>query len=177
MKFLWLLAVITASQSVLADGIYGREAERMLRKVGKGMVYRNDRPLLRAPRSCALLRQEFATESTERDVLVIGYAGAALRSNDAGVFPQGTYINKTVFWEAGVFYDVATRETRTSIPGGVKYEVCYGVSSTAFATQCTANNFLSRSSVEITAKKTVLRSVTRSRDGKTTTWMSDCQLP
>lgn len=173
---IFALAMTVSAQVLAADGaIYSPEAEAKLGKVGFGLVYKNGKALLRKERPCSLLRADFATEAFERDVLVIGYTGKAIEHNNMGFSPRGQYVKDQVFTEAGVYYDSATEEIRTQIPGGVRYEVCYGKSSTAFAEKCSPTNFLARTTIEITKKSVVMTAEDRLRDGSTETFKTTCE--
>lgn len=179
MKLVITFAALSLSMAALAadtSAISSKEAKAAQGKVGKGMVTHNGKNVFKAEKACSFFQVDFETEATDRDVLVIGYDGRPTSSNDFGVNPQGHYVGNQTFWEAGVYYDAATKETRTATGGVVKYEVCYGKPNGAFASACTATDFQSRTSVEFAKTGVTMSSTSRLNNGKLDSWTSTCKF-
>ena len=172
-----LLVGVSSAHAKDVSAIYSKEVESVLHKEGEGQVYKNGKALIRVPRGCALLRNEFFTESTERDILVIGYVGRAT-SNDQDVRPHSIVVGgiDKVLTEGGVIYDAATSETKVKTDDGVRYEVCYGKPTGAFASGCKDGDFESRSTIEISKKGVVMTSEYKLDKGQVETWKSTCMF-
>jgi hypothetical protein len=157
------LTVLASSSFASAGAIGSAEANAVLNKVGTGNVYKNGKAVFSAARACVLSQNDFETEVTSGEILVVMFDGRPTLANSYGIRPQGKGVGGKTFWEAGVIYDSNVAETRTQLDDGVRYEMCYGKNQGAFAAPCSPGNVVSKISIEITSKGVTLES----QEGKT----------
>jgi hypothetical protein len=113
----------TASAFAFTGAVYDARIQKIVKaqRIGLGMVYKNGKAVLKAPRACALIQSNISNEAIDRDVLVIGYAGKVILTNNYGINPFGHEFPKGTLYEAGVFYDPISSETETKIPAGFSF--------------------------------------------------------
>lgn len=121
--FLAINFLLLSSQAMASDGaIYSKLTEKFLNKVGHGRLYENEKPLMRKDRPCVLTREDFETEATDRDVLMIGFIG---KPGKNGLAEAGNEVNGKTFWGSGLIYDVAVNEEIVSENELNGWRVCY----------------------------------------------------
>ncbi len=180
-KMFLVMTLLLSTFAHAESSLYSEKTSNLLKKKGFGMVYVNGKPVLKKERSCVLFRSDFVTEATDREVLVILYAGRPIRHNDAGVVPRGYFVppsGEAIYTEAGVFYDprneIYTEDTETK---SFKYSSCFSTSNSPWAGSCQGNDQDFKSSLSVTNSLIELESSwVDSRTHKSISYKSTCRL-